>query len=229
MTNYDVFNGDADGICALQQLRLQYPKEAELITGLKRDISLLKKVHAQLDDEVTVLDISLDKNRDELVKLLGAGAKIFYADHHFPGELPEHENLELYIDPSADTCTSLIVNNVLDGSQARWAVVGAFGDNFDAAAIALGESIGLNRKELADYQQLGICLNYNGYGFELEDLAFHPAELFRLVNPYQNPQDFIKNEPGYQALLTQYHSDMALSQSAVAESQTDTTAMYLLP
>ena len=23
MANYDVFNGDADGICALQQLRLQ--------------------------------------------------------------------------------------------------------------------------------------------------------------------------------------------------------------
>ena len=229
MTNYDVFNGDADGICALQQLRLQYPKESELITGLKRDISLLKKVHAKSGDEVTVLDISLDKNRHELVTLLGAGAKIFYADHHFPGEFPEHENLELYIDPSADTCTSLIVNNVLGGSQAKWAVVGAFGDNFDAAAMALGESIGLDQQELTDYQQLGICLNYNGYGFELEDLAFHPAELYSLVNPYQNPQDFIKNEPGYEALLTQYQTDMALSQSATPESQAETAAMYLLP
>lgn len=229
MTNYDVFNGDADGICALQQLRLQYPKESELVTGLKRDISLLKKVNARSGDEITVLDVSLDKNREELVKILDIGAKVFYSDHHFPGELPEHENLDLHIDPSADTCTSLIVNEILQGSQAKWAVVGAFGDNFDAAAMALGESIGLSKDELADYQQLGICLNYNGYGFELEDLVFHPAELFRLVNPYQNPNDFIEKEPGYQTLLTQYQTDMALSQSAIPESQTDTTAMYLLP
>lgn len=229
MTNYDVFNGDADGICALQQLRLQYPKESELVTGLKRDISLLKKVNARSGDEITVLDVSLDKNREELVKILDIGAKVFYSDHHFPGELPEHENLDLHIDPSADTCTSLIVNEILQGSQAKWAVVGAFGDNFDAAAMALGESIGLSKDELADYQQLGICLNYNGYGFELEDLVFHPAELFRLVNPYQNPNDFIEKEPGYETLLTQYQIDMALSQSAIPESQTDTTAMYLLP
>ena len=38
MTCYDVFNGDADGICALQQLRLREPREAELVTGMKRDM-----------------------------------------------------------------------------------------------------------------------------------------------------------------------------------------------
>ena len=43
MTCYDVFNGDADGICALQQLRLQFPREAERISGLKRDIDLLRR------------------------------------------------------------------------------------------------------------------------------------------------------------------------------------------
>ena len=32
----DVFNGDADGLCALQQLRLADPVDAELITGCKR-------------------------------------------------------------------------------------------------------------------------------------------------------------------------------------------------
>ena len=66
MTYYDVFNGDADGICALQQLRLQQPREARRISGLKRDIDLLQRVDADAGDEVTVLDVSLDKNRDAL-------------------------------------------------------------------------------------------------------------------------------------------------------------------
>jgi single-stranded DNA-specific DHH superfamily exonuclease len=218
MTHYDVFNGDADGICALQQIRLQCPKDSTLITGLKRDISLLKKVDAKSGDEVTVLDISLDKNRPELVSLLEAGINVFYADHHFPGELPQHENLD-----------SLIINKVLEGNQAMWAVVGAFGDNFDAVAVELGESINLNKEELVDYQQLGICLNYNGYGFELEDLMYHPADLFRLVNQYSNPADFIQNEPGYKALLAQYKTDIVLSRNAKAELENDTAALYILP
>ncbi|GHD53921.1 hypothetical protein SAMN05216429_101155 [Marinobacter persicus] len=33
MPTYDVFNGDADGICALIQLRLAEPAETTLITG----------------------------------------------------------------------------------------------------------------------------------------------------------------------------------------------------
>jgi hypothetical protein len=56
MANYDVFNGDADGICALQQLRLQTPREATLISGLKRDIDLLQRVEPQSGDHITVLD-----------------------------------------------------------------------------------------------------------------------------------------------------------------------------
>ena len=59
----DVFNGDADGICALQQLRLAEPIQSVLVTGVKRDINLLQDVQAGKGDEVTVLDISLDKNR----------------------------------------------------------------------------------------------------------------------------------------------------------------------
>lgn len=59
MKSYDVFNGDADGICALVQLRLAEPKPAELITGVKRDISLLNKLPVEACD-VTVLDISFE-------------------------------------------------------------------------------------------------------------------------------------------------------------------------
>ncbi|MCE2831577.1 MAG: acetyltransferase, partial [Oxalobacteraceae bacterium] len=33
MAFFDVFNGDADGICALHQVRLHCPRDAVLVTG----------------------------------------------------------------------------------------------------------------------------------------------------------------------------------------------------
>ena len=44
MTHFDVFNGDADGLCALHQLRLAAPVDSVLVTGAKRDIALLQRV-----------------------------------------------------------------------------------------------------------------------------------------------------------------------------------------
>ena len=69
MSHHDVFNGDADGICALHQLRLAAPRESRLVTGAKRDIELLARVVAQPGDSVTVLDVSLDRNRAGLLRL----------------------------------------------------------------------------------------------------------------------------------------------------------------
>src|SRR5512139_4005986 len=118
----DVFNGDADGLCALHQLRLADPAESELVTGPKRDISLLKRVKAQAGDRITVLDIALSKNRDALDALLAAGAQIRYFDHHQPGEIPVHPHFEPHIDTDANVCTSLLVNQALQGTQLAWAV-----------------------------------------------------------------------------------------------------------
>ncbi len=229
MTSYDVFNGDADGICALQQIRLHSPKQSKLITGLKRDIELLGRVPAKAGDDITVLDISLDKNRQSLETLLEAGARVFYADHHYPGEIPKHENLSAHIDVAADICTSLIVNRYLHNAHAKWAVVGAFGDNFDAAATELGRGIGLDDDALASLQQLGICLNYNGYGFEIEDLMFHPAELYENLHVFEDPRDFLASDQGYKALLQQYLADRQQSQNAEPESVNDSCAVYMLP
>jgi len=229
MACYDVFNGDADGICALQQLRLQFPRQARRISGLKRDIDLLQRVDVSAGDEITVLDVSLDKNHDALVAALAAGASVFYADHHFPGEIPRHDLLDCHVDVAADTCTSLIINKLLDNAQARWAVVGAYGDNFDQPANHLGQAVGLSVSELAVLQQLGICLNYNGYGFELGDLMFHPVDLFNLVHPFGDPLEFVENETGYAKLLAQYQDDMARASGARADTETATAAIYLLP
>ena len=55
MTHYYVFNGDADGLCALQQLRLAEAPQAVLVTGVKRDIQLLRRIEAGCGDQVTVL------------------------------------------------------------------------------------------------------------------------------------------------------------------------------
>ena len=62
MARYDVFNGDADGRCALQQLRLAEPVDARLVTGPKRDVALLARVAAGPGDLVTVLDVAMAVN-----------------------------------------------------------------------------------------------------------------------------------------------------------------------
>jgi len=121
MQFYDIFNGDADGICALQQLRLEEPRASVLVTGVKRDVRLLDRVQAAAGDELTVLDISPQANAGDLKRLLGAGARLRYFDHHAAGELPQHANLRAFIDTAPDTCTSLIVDRYLGARDCgRW-------------------------------------------------------------------------------------------------------------
>lgn len=93
MHTYDVFNGDADGICALIQLRLPEPAETTLIAGVKRDIALAKQVPTSEPARVNILDVSLDKNRSAVDALLAASSSVFYVGHHYPDEqLPQAEN-----------------------------------------------------------------------------------------------------------------------------------------
>ena len=115
MARYDVFNGDADGLCSLQQLHLSEPDSdaASLVTGTKREIALLQRVPAEQADRVTVLDLSLDKNRRPLLELLESGARVRYFDHHYAGEIPTHANLDPHIDPTANRGTSLLVDKFL--------------------------------------------------------------------------------------------------------------------
>lgn len=53
MIHCDVFNGNADGICALQLLSLSKPVDSVLVTGVKRDFGLLKRVDAAKEDRIT--------------------------------------------------------------------------------------------------------------------------------------------------------------------------------
>ena len=229
MQLFDVFNGDADGLCALHQLRLSEPAESELVTGPKRDISLLERVAAGAGDHVTVLDVALSKNRDALDRLLEAGAQVRYFDHHQPGDIPVHPHFEPHIDTDANICTSLLVNQYLQGRHLAWAVAAAFGDNLADAARQAAVPLDLSVDSLAQLQSLGECLNYNGYGETLDDLFFDPADLYRQLRPFADPFAFIAESPAYQMLKTGYREDMA---RAVAVSATEARAagrIFMLP
>lgn len=229
MADYDIFNGDADGICALLQLRLAEPRDAKLVTGVKRDIDLLKQVSAGKDDRVTVLDISMDKNHDALVSTLGTGAEVIYFDHHFPGEIPEAGNLSAHIDTDAEVCTGLLVNKYLEGAHLRWAVTAAYGDNLHNAAAEAAAPLGLSKAELSQLEELGTLLNYNGYGATVDDLFFAPDELFKKLLPYTNPFDFIAGDENFAALKAGYEQDMANAKAIDPSMSTDTCAMFMFP
>ncbi|ACC76042.1 acetyltransferase [Paraburkholderia phymatum] len=191
MTYFDVFNGDADGICALHQLRLKHPVDAQLVTGVKRDVCLLGRVHAQAGDSVTVLDVSLDANRASLVSLLDRGVNIEYFDHHFPGRIPHDARLVAHIDTSADTCTGLIVNRYLRGEYRLWAVVAAYGDNQVHAAHQAAIASGLPDADERRLRELGEAINYNAYGESIADLIVDPVAMYQDIQPFANPLDFI--------------------------------------
>ena len=227
--NHDVFNGDADGICALHQLRLAFPVASNLVTGTKREIDLLQRVEAGAGDEVTVLDLALGKNRDALVAMLGKGAKVSYFDHHVSEDIPDHPNLTAMIDTSPDICTSLLVNRYLDGKHLIWAVIGAFGDNLHEAAYQAAQPLGLKPQQLATLRELGECLNYNSYGESVEDLHFHPAELYRILHQHKSPFVFINENGIFEILKQGYAEDMALARAVRPEHETPSGAIYILP
>ena len=230
MTHFYAFNGDADGLCALQQLRLVDPRDATLVTGVKRDIQLLRRVNAAAGDEVTVLDISLDANRDDLRRLLDAGASVRYFDHHYAGELPQHPNFEAHIEESSDVCTSTLVDRHLAGRHRPWAIVAAFGDNLKDARHRDGEG---RRHRRGDGRHAGA--------------ARHPPQLQRLRETRSAisvsipriwrgrccrsriPMEFIRHSPAYARLGACYEEDMQRARALEPARQVPGATVVVLP
>ncbi len=229
MTSFDVFNGDADGICALHQLRLSEPREARLITGVKRDIELLKKIEAQRNARITVLDVSLESNREPLTRLLGAGCTVFYADHHFAGDIPTTPQLAAHIDPSPDVCTSLIIDRLLAGRYRPWAVAAAFGDNLHEAAQRAAAPLGLAAGALATLRELGELLNYNGYGRTVADLHVPPDQLYQSVHAYEDPFAFCADSDILARLRQGFADDMARARRCEPLRDTACGRVYRFP
>ena len=229
MTQFDVFNGDADGLCALHQLRLEAPLESVLITGVKRDVALLQRVPAQRGDAVTALDISAAANHDALVTLLDRGVNVQYFDHHYAGDLPRHPGLKANIDPSPGVCTAMLVDRYLGGKQRMWAIVGAFGDNLPDAGRELAGPLALGSGRLNALRELGESLTYNAYGDTVGDLIIPPAALFQVMRRYADPFRFMRMEPIVRRLSKARHDDLAMAGEVDPELAFGHAAIYILP
>ncbi len=229
MKFYDIFNGDADGICALHQLRLEQPREAVLVTGVKRDIQLVARVDAGADDVLTVLDIALRSNIQAVQQALAHGARVQYFDHHAAGDIPQHPAFEAHLDPAPDICTSLLVDRHLSGKHRLWAVVAAFGDNLVESALRAAQPLQLDHTELARLHELGEAINYNAYGETVEDLHYAPADLYRTIAPYHDPRHFIFDEPVFEVLQQASVEDLARAETVTPEFATAAVALYVLP
>ena len=227
------FNGDADGLCALQQFRLtgvQAEQEAAvLVTGVKRDIALVDRVKAGAGDECTVLDVSFDLNRSAVTALLAAGVSVRYFDHHFAGKVPQHANLEVHIDTSPTLCSSLIVDRYLAGRCRAWAAVGAYGDSLVDEGRLAAEAAGLDPAAADHLQKLGLALNYNAYGESIADLHVSPVELAQEMFPFSHPLDFIATSPTFRRLADGFHEDLALAHQLRPLRQVPGAILFVLP
>jgi hypothetical protein len=229
MKFYDIFNGDADGLCALQQLRLTEPRQATLVTGVKRDIGLLARVSPAPGDVLTVLDISLARNAAAATAALAAGASITWFDHHSPGEIPQHPAFVSRIDTDAAVCTSLLVDRHLNGAQRAWAITGAFGDNLGAVAQALAESSCFSRDDTDLLRRLGQCLNYNAYGNRVSDLLFDPEQLSLRMRAFRDPLVFAREDDAMATLEAAMEDDMAKALAVAPHSAAEGVAVIVLP
>ncbi len=211
------------------QLRLAQPRDARLVTGVKRDIQLLRRVDAGAGDELTVLDVSLHENRADLERVLARGARCRYFDHHYAGELPRHAGLEAHIDTTPDVCTALLVDRYLDGAYRAWAVTAAFGDNLFAAARRAAAPLALPEAGLELLRELGECINYNAYGESLADLHFPPDELYRRLAAYADPLAFAREDPAFATLRDGYAEDTARAREVAPVEAGAGGALYVLP
>lgn len=202
------YNGDADGICSMVQWGLVHGIDGHRVTGVKRDIELLKRVHPKSDDEIIVMDISLARNHSRAQELISDGFEISWFDHHLEGE--PIEGLNSSIDTSSNVCTATIVQKHLE-IESDWAQVALHGD---------GLSIHSSKPE---FKELGELLNYNGYGADLSDLHFHPDELMLLCLQARTPQNFILS-PAFEKLKQGFESDIKQ-----AENIEMIDGYYLLP
>ena len=202
------YNGDADGICSMVQWGLVHGIDGNRVTGVKRDIELLKRVHPKSGDEIIVMDISLARNHSRAQQLISDGFEISWFDHHLEGE--PIAGLNSSIDTSSNVCTATIVQKHLE-TESDWAQVALHGD---------GLSIHSSKPE---FKELGELLNYNGYGADLSDLHFHPDELMLLCLQARTPQNFIQS-PAFEKLKQGFESDIKQ-----AENIEMIDGYYLLP
>lgn len=229
MTHFDVFNGDADGICALHQLRLVHPLTSTLVTGVKRDTQLIDRLPAVANDCVTALDIGLKQNFQAVVKLLSAGVRFDWIDHHYPGEIPLDPAFRSQIDMAPDVCTSILVDRRIGGVHRPWTIAAAFGDGLSQTAYALANELRLSSDQTARLQRLGEVLNYNAYGETLADLWCDPATLYAELHTFIDPWKFCTESAQLAYIETGFEADILNAESVKPMVERAGCVVWLLP
>ncbi|MBA3476943.1 MAG: hypothetical protein H0T52_00840 [Lautropia sp.] len=229
MRRFDVCNGDADGLCSVLQWRLHQPADATLITGLKRDIELLQQVPCDGADEVLVCDLSMKRNHAALVKLLAAGARVRYFDHHLTGDVPAHGKLEAHLDFGSDVCTSLLMDRHLGGRFRAWAIVGAYGDEMVSVAEGLAASAGFSAAQAADLRRLGQAINYNAYGEDESDVCIAPSRLYRVMQRHADPFAMLTEEAVIGEIQRSREDDLRRAMSLVPVCESQRVRVAVLP
>jgi len=230
MANYDVFNGDADGIFAWHQLRLTHPRNATIVTGVKRDVNLVARVNAGEGDLVTVMDVSHAKNRKDVQRILDSGAIVEYFDHHDPKELILHANITYHINTEPNISTGLIVNSHVNGKNKLWSIATAFGDNHIDLAMNMAQSENLSDEQILILKNIGLVVNYNSYGQTVDDLFFLPEKIAEVVKAC-GTDIFLFTEQGdiFSTLLDNYNADMSLAMCQEPYSISNNGVIYTLP
>ena len=230
MANYDVFNGDTDGIFGWHQLRLAHPRDATLVTGVKRDVGLVSRVDAGEGDIVTVLDVSHAKNRKDVRRLLDSGAIVEYFDHHNAGELIDHPNIIYHINTEPNVSTGLIVNSHVSGKNRLWSIATAFGDNHMDLAMNMAKSENLNEEQITLLKQIGLVVNYNSYGQTVDDLFFPPEEIAGAAKACDSDIfRFTEQSNIFPILLENFEKDMDTASCQEPYSFSDKAVVYTLP
>ena len=230
MTNYDVFNGDTDGIFAWHQLRLTHPRDAEIVTRVKRDLNLASKVNAEDGDLVTIMDVSHAKNRKDVQRILDSGAIIEYFDHHDPKELIEHPNITYNINTEPNISTGLIVNSHVNGQNRLWSIATAFGDNHLDLAMNMAKSESLSDEQVLILKQIGLVVNYNSYGQTIEDLFYSPEEIAEAARACGSDIfKFLEQGDIFSTLLENFNADMSSAVCQEPFSISENGVIYTLP
>ncbi|MCV5654843.1 hypothetical protein OFN54_26255, partial [Escherichia coli] len=94
----------------------------------------------------------------------------------------------------------------------------------------LADQAGLNHEQKAQLKELGTLINYNGYGSKVDDLHFHPADLYRALVQYISPFEVIEDKASpYYQLQSAYQRDMDAAQAVPATHESDTLKLFELP
>ncbi len=106
----------------------------------------------------------------------------------------------------------------------------AYGDNLLTRADELADLAGLSLQQAQQLKELGTLVNYNGYGESLDDLHYHPAELFQQLLAYDDPFAVIAAQDSpYHSLKAAYQQDMSSAQSLQPIYQDANLNVYKLP